>query len=64
MLFKKVPPIAAKIALITGITIIGCGYFISPFTEIVEAIHEFHFPGAGPLCYWYRYYWYLVNLNL
>ncbi len=45
MLFKKVPPIAAKIALITGITIIGCGYFISPFTEIVEAIHEFHFLG-------------------
>jgi SSS family solute:Na+ symporter len=45
MLFKKVPPIAAKIALLTGITIIGLGYFVKPFTGLVNAIHEFHFLG-------------------
>jgi SSS family solute:Na+ symporter len=45
MLCKKVPPIAAKISLLTGITIIGLGYFVSPFTGMVNAIHEFHFLG-------------------
>jgi solute:Na+ symporter, SSS family len=45
MLFKRIPPIAAKIALVLGITIIVCGYFISPFTSYVNTIHEFHFLG-------------------
>ena len=45
MLFKRIPPIAAKIALLLGIIIIVCGYFISPFTEWVSSIHEFHFLG-------------------
>ncbi len=45
MLFKKVPPVAAKIALISGLIIIGCGYFVSPFTDMVSSIHEFHFLG-------------------
>jgi SSS family solute:Na+ symporter len=45
LLFKKVPPIAAKIALLLGITIIVCGYFVSPFTTWVAALHEFHFLG-------------------
>jgi solute:Na+ symporter, SSS family len=45
MLCKRIPPIAAKIALLLGITIIVCGYFISPFTGWVSSIHEFHFLG-------------------
>ncbi|MGY8815460.1 MAG: solute:sodium symporter family transporter, partial [Gammaproteobacteria bacterium] len=45
MLFKRIPPIAAKISLLLGIIIIVCGYFISPFTSWVSSIHEFHFLG-------------------
>lgn len=46
MLTKRVPPIAAKLALIIGFAIIATGYFVSPFDEMVAAMHEFHFLGA------------------
>ena len=45
MLTKRVPPKAAKIALITGFTVIAVGYFVHPFDKIVDSIHEFHFLG-------------------
>jgi SSS family solute:Na+ symporter len=46
MLTRRVPAIAAKIALIAGFVMIAGGYFISPFDELVAAMHEFHFLGA------------------
>jgi SSS family solute:Na+ symporter len=50
MLTRRVPPIAAKIALITGFTIIACGYFIPPFAKIVDSLHEYHFLGLVFAC--------------
>jgi len=46
MLTRRVPAIAAKIALIAGFVLIAGGYFISPFDEVVAAMNEFHFLGA------------------
>ncbi|MCH2209741.1 MAG: solute:sodium symporter family transporter [Fuerstiella sp.] len=46
MLSKRVPPKAAKIALIAGFGIIVLGYFVPPFDLIVQSMHEFHFLGA------------------
>lgn len=45
MLTKRVPPIAAKIALVAGFVVIAVGYFVPPFDLIVASIHEFHFLG-------------------
>jgi SSS family solute:Na+ symporter len=45
MLTKRVPPIAAKIGLVAGFTIIAVGYFVPPFNTIVASMHEFHFLG-------------------
>jgi solute:Na+ symporter, SSS family len=45
MLSKRVPPRAAKLALIAGCTIIAVGYFVPPFNLIVASMHEFHFLG-------------------
>jgi len=45
MLTRRVPPFAAKLALVTGFIVIGAGYFIPPFDSIVSAMHEFHFLG-------------------
>ncbi len=45
MLFRHIPPVAAKVSLLSGIAIIVCGYFVSPFTDYVKAVHEFHFLG-------------------
>jgi SSS family solute:Na+ symporter len=46
MLSTRVPPKAAKIALLTGFIIIAVGYFVPPFDRIVAAMHEFHFLGV------------------
>lgn len=46
MLHKRMPPMAAKVALVTGFLIIALGYFVSPFDQWVAAMHEFHFLGA------------------
>ena len=43
MLSKRVPAIAAKIALVVGFVAIALGYFV--FDEQVKEIHEFHFLG-------------------
>ncbi len=45
MLTKRVPPIAAKIALIAGFVLFIIGYYIPPFTLVVESMHPFHFAG-------------------
>ncbi len=46
MTTKRVPPIAAKIALLVGFGVISLGYFVSPFDKIVASMHEFHFLGV------------------
>jgi solute:Na+ symporter, SSS family len=46
MLARRVPPLAAKLALVAGFTVIALGYFVPPLAAIVTAMHEFHFLGA------------------
>ena len=45
MLTTRVPPKAAKVALVAGFIIIAVGYFVPPFDRIVASMHEFHFLG-------------------
>ncbi len=45
MLTRRVPSIAAKVALIVGFSVIAIGYFVPPFNLIVASIHNFHFLG-------------------
>ena len=45
MLTRRVPPLAAKLALVVGFTVIACGYFIPPLAVIVDSMHEYHFLG-------------------
>ena len=45
MLTRRVPPVAAKAALVAGFAVIALGYFVPPFTLIVESMHDFHFLG-------------------
>ncbi len=45
MLSRRVPPRAAKLALVMGFAIIAVGYFVPPFDRIVAQMHEFHFLG-------------------
>jgi SSS family solute:Na+ symporter len=46
MLFRRVPPVAAKVALIAGFVLIGAGYFVPSVSERIAAIHEYHFLGS------------------
>ncbi len=46
MLARRVPPLAAKVALVAGFTVIATGYFVPPFDGWIAAMHEFHFLGA------------------
>ncbi len=46
MLTKRVPAMAAKIGLIAGFVVIAIGYFVPPFDQVVESMHEFHFLGV------------------
>jgi len=43
MTTKRVPAIAAKVALVVGFAAISLGYFVFP--NFVNAVHEFHFLG-------------------
>ncbi len=45
MLTKRVPPIAAKVALVAGFLMIAIGYFVSPFDKVVDSMHEYQFLG-------------------
>lgn len=46
MLSKRVPPLAAKLALVVGFAVIAIGYFVPPFDTIVSAMHEYQFLGV------------------
>lgn len=46
LLSKRVPPLAAKLALIFGIVIIAAGYFLPPFNQITELVNQYHFVAA------------------
>ena len=48
MFTKRVPSIAANVALIFGFAAIAAGYFVAPFPRLLteHGIHEFHFLGA------------------
>ena len=46
MLSRRVPPLAAKMALVAGFVLIAVGYFVPPFDAIVASMHEFHFLGV------------------
>ena len=43
LLTRRVPPMAAKIALVGGCLAIFAGYFIPPFNKLPVIMHEFHF---------------------
>lgn len=45
MLSRRVPPLAAKVGLVSGFVVIAIGYFVPPFDAIVASVHEFHFLG-------------------
>ncbi len=45
MLTKRVSPLAAKAGLLVGVFAIAIGYFVEPFSTVVDSIHEFHFLG-------------------
>jgi len=46
MMTRRVPALAAKLALVAGFTIIAAGYFVPPLDRIVASMHEFHFLGV------------------
>jgi len=46
MLTKRVPAMAANIALLVGFSVIATGYFVSPFDKVVASMHEFQFLGV------------------
>lgn len=43
---RRVPALAAKLALVLGCTVIALGYFHPVLEQSVSAMHEFHFLGA------------------
>ncbi|HEX6985402.1 MAG TPA: solute:sodium symporter family transporter, partial [Planctomycetaceae bacterium] len=45
MFSRRVPAVAANVALVVGFLAIAAGYFIPRLSERVTAIHEFHFLG-------------------
>jgi SSS family solute:Na+ symporter len=45
MLNRRVPPLAAKIGLVSGFAIIAVGYFVPPFDLVVASLHDYHFLG-------------------
>ena len=47
ILGRKVPPLAAKVALAGGALFIAIGYFVPPFSGWVVAMTEFHFLGLA-----------------
>ncbi|GEK46317.1 solute:sodium symporter family transporter [Halomonas pacifica] len=46
LLTKRVPPMAAKVALVGGCLLIAAGYFVPPFDKLPMIMHEFHFVAA------------------
>ncbi|MCG6155450.1 solute:sodium symporter family transporter [Rubinisphaera sp. ICM_H10] len=46
MVTRRVPSVAAKIALVVGFIVLVCGNFVPPFTTIVASMHNFQFLGV------------------
>lgn len=46
ILFKRVPSIAANVALITGFLAIAIGYWMPGFKDVVERMNGFHYLGV------------------
>jgi len=46
LLSRRVPPLAAKLALILGCLATALGYFVPELAKHVQAMNEFHFVGA------------------
>ncbi|MBZ9569115.1 MULTISPECIES: solute:sodium symporter family transporter [Modicisalibacter] len=46
LLTRRVPAIAAKIALIGGCVVIAAGYFLPPFNGILDVLNQYHFVAA------------------
>ncbi len=46
MLTRRVPAVAARLALLIGFAAIAIGYFIPPFNLIVDSMHEYVFLGT------------------
>ncbi len=46
MVSKRTPAIAAEIALVLGVVVISCGYFVPQLKPLVDNLHIFHFLGA------------------
>jgi SSS family solute:Na+ symporter len=46
MLTRRVPPLAAKVALIAGVATIAVGYFVPPFNLIVQSMNDYYFLGT------------------
>ena len=45
MLTRRVPALAAKLALVIGFSAIALGYFVPALSKYVDRLHEFHFLG-------------------
>lgn len=45
LLWRRVPAVAANVALVVGFSAIALGYFVPAFSSWVDEIHEFHFLG-------------------
>lgn len=45
MLTRRVPAIAAKVALVAGCVTIAVGYFVPPFSLVVKSMNEYNFLG-------------------
>ncbi|MCO7232676.1 MULTISPECIES: solute:sodium symporter family transporter [unclassified Cobetia] len=45
LLTRRVPTIAANLALLIGCSVIGVVYFVPAFSGVLDVIHEFHFVG-------------------
>lgn len=45
MLTRRVPALAAKLALVIGFSAIALGYFVPALSTYVDRLHEFHFLG-------------------
>ncbi len=46
MVSKRVPAVAAEVALALGVIAISCGYFVPRLSELVDKMHKYHFLGA------------------
>ncbi len=46
LLSRRIPAVAANVALVLGFSTIALGYFVPWLAEYVRRMHEFHFLGA------------------